>query len=71
MYNYITSQEFSLHIKSIVSTYSAMQEDLESERRPVRRIWKKREVQNQKIIDNTTDIYATIEGLIGDQTTFR
>ena len=67
VYNYITSQEFSMHIKAIVSTYSKMQEDLETERRSMRRIWKKRETQNQKIIDNTTDIYATIEGLIGDQ----
>lgn len=67
VYNYITSQEFSMHIKAIVSTYGKMQEDLESEKRSMRRIWKKRETQNQKIIDNTTDIYATIEGLIGDQ----
>jgi hypothetical protein len=44
-----------------------MQEDLDSEKRSIHRIWKKRETQIQKVMENVTDIYATIEGLVGTQ----
>ena len=67
IYNYITSQEFAMHIKSVVSAYKQMQEDLGSEKRSMQRIWKKRETQIQKVMGNVTDIYATIEGLVGSQ----
>ena len=33
----------------------------------MQRIWKKRETQIHKVIGNVTDIYATIEGLVGSQ----
>ena len=67
IYNYITSQEFAMHIKAVVSAYKQMQEDLGSEKRSMQRIWKKRETQIQKVMGNVTDIYATIEGLVGSQ----
>lgn len=67
IYNYITSQEFAMHIKAVVSAYKQMQEDLDSEKRSLQRIWKKRETQIQKVMGNVTDIYATIEGLVGSQ----
>ena len=67
IYNYITSQEFAMHIKAVVSAYKQMQEDLDSEKRSMQRIWKKRETQIQKVMGNVTDIYATIEGLVGSQ----
>ncbi len=67
IYNYITSQEFAMHIKAVVSAYKQMQEDLNSEKRSMQRIWKKRETQIQKVMGNVTDIYATIEGLVGSQ----
>jgi hypothetical protein len=67
IYNYITSQEFALHIKAVVNAYRQMQVDLDSEKRSMQRIWKKREVQIHNVIGNVTDIYATIEGLVGTQ----
>ena len=56
-----------MHIKAVVNAYKQMQEDLESEKRSMHRIWKKRDTQIQKVIGNVTDIYATIEGLVGSQ----
>ena len=67
IFNYITSQEFAMHIKAVVSAYKQMQEDLDTEKRSMQRIWKKRETQIHKVIGNVTDIYATIEGLVGSQ----
>ena len=51
----------------MVNAYQQMQEDMESEKRSMQRIWKKRETQIQKVMGNVTDIYATIEGLVGSQ----
>ena len=67
IYDYITSQKFAMHITAVVNAYKQMQEDLESEKRSMNRIWKKRETQIQKVIGNVTDIYGTIEGFIGSQ----
>jgi len=50
VYDYITSWEFAMHITAIVNTYKQMQEDLETEKRSMLRIWKKRETQIQKVI---------------------
>lgn len=67
IFNYITSQEFAMHIKAVVNAYKQMQEDLDTEKRSMQRIWKKRETQIHKVIGNVTDIYATIEGLVGSR----
>jgi hypothetical protein len=69
IYNYVTSQEFALHIKTIVSAYNQMKEDLESEKRSMNRIWKKREKQIQLILDNVTGMYGSIEGIVSNQKT--
>ncbi len=67
IYNYITSQEFALHISSVMSSYKQMQEDLESEKRAMARIWKKREKQIITVLDNVSGMYGSIEGIVGTQ----
>jgi len=67
VYSYITSQEFALHIKAVVNAYRQMQEDLETEKRSMTRIWKKREKQISTVLDNVTGMYGSIEGIVGNQ----
>jgi hypothetical protein len=67
VYNYITSREFSLHIRAVVNSYQHMQKDLESEKLSMARIWNKREKQISTILDNVTGMYGSIEGLLGNQ----
>ncbi len=67
VYNYVTSKEFALHIKAVVNSYKQMQEDLESEKRSMTRIWNKREKQISTILHNITGMYGSIEGLVGSQ----
>ncbi|MBI9018711.1 MAG: DUF2130 domain-containing protein [Phycisphaerae bacterium] len=67
IYNYITSQEFALHISSVMNSYKQMQEDLESEKRAMARIWKKREKQITTVLDNVSGMYGSIEGIVGTQ----
>jgi len=65
LYDYMTGPEFKLTIESIVEGIGSMHEDLESEKRSMRRIWKKREKQIEKVILSTTDMYGAIQGIAG------
>jgi hypothetical protein len=42
-----------------------MQTDLDSEKRAMQRIWKMREKQLEKVINNTIDMHGSIKGIAG------
>ena len=65
VYKYVTGHEFSRRIKRIVDAYVQMQTDLESERRAMTKIWKKREKQISVVLDNAAEMRGEIEGLVG------
>ncbi len=43
IYNYITSNEFAMHVRAVVDLYSGMKEELEAEKRAMLRIWNRRD----------------------------
>ena len=63
IYEYVTGKEFAMHIKVIVSAFAKMQEELETEKRAVTRIWKKREKQLATVLSNVAGMRGSIEGL--------
>ncbi len=63
IYEYVTGREFAMHIKVVVSAFVKMQEDLETEKRAVTRIWKKREKQLTTVISNVSGMRGSIEGM--------
>ncbi len=65
LYNYLTGNEFRMHIEAIVEGFSQMSIDLESERRAMESIWKKREKQIRKVIQNTSQVYGSVKGIAG------
>ncbi len=65
LYSYLTSTEFRMQIEAIVEGFTQMQSDLDSEKRALARIWKQREKQIQKVLDNTTGMYGSIRGIAG------
>ena len=68
IYNYITSNEFAMHVRAMVNSYETMRADMESEKRAMQRIWSKREKQIATVLDNVTRMYGSIEGLVGQKT---
>jgi hypothetical protein len=70
IYSYITGQEFSSRVKAVVMAYTQMQIDLDSEKRAMLRIWKKREKQIQSVLNNTSEMFGEIEGMLGGQKLF-
>jgi len=65
LYSYLTSSTFHMQIEAIVEGFSQMKMDLDSEKRAMQRIWKMREKQLEKVIDNTIDMHSSIKGIAG------
>ncbi len=66
LYNYLTSNEFRMQIEAIVEGFTQMQNDLDAEKRAMARIWKQREKQITKVLENTTALYGSIRGIAGN-----
>ena len=66
LYDFLTGNEFRLQVEAIVEGFTQMQSDLESEKRSMAGIWKKRERQIQKVLLNTTNMYGSVKGIAGN-----
>lgn len=66
LYGYLTSNEFKMQVEAIVEGFSQMQSDLDTEKRAMNKIWKQREKQIEKVIDNTVNMYGSIKGIAGN-----
>ena len=66
LYHFLTGSEFRMQVEAIVEGFTQMQTDLDTERRAMEGIWKKREKQIQKVLLNTTHMYSAIRGIAGN-----
>ncbi|MEJ2316081.1 MAG: DUF2130 domain-containing protein [Gammaproteobacteria bacterium] len=65
LYDYLTGNEFRMQVEAIVEGFTQMQADLESEKRAMQGIWKKREKQIRKVLLNTTQMHGSVKGIAG------
>lgn len=65
LYDYLIGNEFRMQIESIVEGFISMQDDLNSEKRAIESIWKKRQKQIEKVLLNTSYMYSSIRGIAG------
>ena len=66
LYDFLTSNEFRMQVEAIVEGFTQMQTDLESEKRAMQSIWKKREKQISKVLLNTNNMYSSVKGIAGN-----
>ncbi|MEI6122157.1 MAG: DUF2130 domain-containing protein [Bacteroidota bacterium] len=66
LYDYLTSNTFRLQVEAIVDGFTQMRIDLDSEKRAMQSIWKKREKQIEKVTINTIDMHSSIKGIAGN-----
>lgn len=66
LYDYLTSNEFKLQIEGIAEGFTQMQIDLVSEKNAMKRLWKKREKQIEKVVSNTLNMHGAIKGIAGN-----
>lgn len=65
VYEYLTGPRFRHRVEAIVERFSEMQNDLNRERKATMRLWAKREVQIQGVIDSTVGMYGDLQGIAG------
>lgn len=66
LYDFLTGPEFRGYMEAIVESFVQMKSDLESEKRSMQNIWKKRERQIEKVQTNTIDMHAAIKAIAGN-----
>ena len=66
LYDFLTSNEFRLQMEGIVEGFSQMQLDLAKERSAMASIWKQREKQIEKVMENSIGMHASIRGIAGN-----
>ncbi|HVZ11579.1 MAG TPA: DUF2130 domain-containing protein [Patescibacteria group bacterium] len=66
IYQYLQSDMFRNHIEAFAESAIADQQDLETEKRSMQRVWKKREMQIQRTIENITNMYGELQGMMGN-----
>jgi hypothetical protein len=67
IYNFVVSNEFKMRIEAIVEGWVQMQKDLQQEKRAMEGMWKKREVQIEKVLLNTNMMFSSIKGIAGSE----
>ena len=67
IYQYLAGTEFKQKIEGIVEAFTAMQSQIQKERRAMEAQWKEREKQIDRVIKNTVGLYGDMRGIIGGQ----
>jgi len=65
LYDYLTGNEFRMQIEAIVEGFTQLKSDLESEKRSMQGIWKRREKQIERVLLNTNFMYNSVKGIAG------
>lgn len=65
LYEYLSGSQFRNRIENIVMAFSGMKGDLEVEKRALQKIWKKREQEIDRVVNNTSWMYGDLQGIIG------
>jgi hypothetical protein len=65
LYAYLAGTEFKQKIEGIVEAFTAMQDQVNQERRAMEKNWKQREKQIERVIKNTVGLYGDMQGIIG------
>jgi hypothetical protein len=66
LYDFLTSNQFHLQMEGIVEGFTQMQDDLNKEKRAMQNIWKQREKQIDKVINNAINMHGAIRGIAGN-----
>lgn len=65
LYRYLAGQAFRQKVQGIVEGFTALQDQLNRERRAMEKQWKERERQIERVITNTVGMYGEMSGILG------
>jgi len=65
VYEYLTGPKFRHRVEAIVERMSDMQADLDRERKAMTKLWAKRDMQIQGVIEATVGMHGDLQGIAG------
>ena len=65
LYDYLTGREFRQQMEAIVEGFTSMQDSLIKEKNVTMKLWKEREKQLEKVLENTIGMYGSVKGIAG------
>lgn len=65
VYEYLTGPHFRQRVAAIVEAFTAMQDDLNTERKAITKQWAKREAQIERVMQSTVGMYGDLQGIAG------
>jgi len=65
VYRYMTGNQFRQRVEAITEAFTALQSELDSERKAMARIWAKRETQLERAMVHTAGLFGDLQGLSG------
>jgi hypothetical protein len=65
VYQYLTGPRFKQRVEAIVEAFTAMQDDLNAEKKVIQRQWAKRETQIENVMQSTVGMYGDLQGIAG------
>ncbi|WP_131781744.1 DUF2130 domain-containing protein [Legionella gresilensis] len=65
VYQYLTGPRFKQRVEAIVEAFSAMQSDLDKERKVILKQWAKRHEQIERVMQATVGMYGDLQGIAG------
>ena len=65
LYSFLTSNEFRLQVESVVEGLTEMQTSLIKEKTAIKKLWKQREKQIEKVVDGSSNLVGAIKGIAG------
>ncbi|MCD5380890.1 DUF2130 domain-containing protein [Candidatus Gracilibacteria bacterium] len=65
LYSYLTSEEFGSKVNGIIDAFENLKLGIDTEKRAMERIWKKREKELERVIMTTSMMQGDFEGIIG------
>jgi len=65
LYDYLTGREFRQQMEAIVEGFTSMQDSLIKEKNVTMKLWKEREKQLDKVLENTIGMYGSVKGIAG------
>lgn len=66
LYSYLQSDTFRHRFEAYVEGIIEMQKDLETEKRSMERLWKRRELQIERTLGNISKMYGELQGIMGN-----
>jgi len=65
LYSYLSGNEFKNRLENIITAFTSMQSDLETEKRSMQRIWQKRQKEIERVVTSTSGMYGDLQGIVG------